>query len=100
MLHAKSFHPKRLKENIPLGQFQRVRRICYQENDFKTRSEDIVARFQARGYKNASIQTAYTKARSRDRPTLLQKRSGPTLKNYRVVFATAYSTGRKNQTDS
>lgn len=69
-----------------------MQRICDKENDFKTRSEDMVARFQARGYKNATIQTAYTKARSRDRPTLLQKRSGPTLKNDRVVFATAYST--------
>ena len=32
-LHYKSYHPSKLKENIPYGQFIRIKRICTNNND-------------------------------------------------------------------
>ncbi len=39
LLHYGSFHPFHLKNNIPFGQFQRLRRICDLDSDFQTQSQ-------------------------------------------------------------
>lgn len=50
ILHAKSFHPDTLIKNIPFGQFQRLRRICDRDSDFKVKSGEMYSRFRERGY--------------------------------------------------
>ena len=42
MLRVDSFHPPWLIENIPFGQFQRLKRICDSEADFKRHAQDTV----------------------------------------------------------
>jgi len=41
LLHAHSFHPPWLIDNIPFGQIQRLRRICDSDQDFPNQSMDI-----------------------------------------------------------
>lgn len=73
ILNARSFHPNRLKENVPYGHFQGVKRICDQENVFETISEEIMSRFRERRYRNSTLQRAYTRAKHVDRASLLQR---------------------------
>lgn len=73
ILHARSFHPKWLKENVPYGQFQRVRRICDLDNSFECKAKEMTSRFKERGYKNTTLQEAYSRAKSANRISLLEE---------------------------
>ena len=91
ILHAKSFHPDPLIRNIPYGQFQRLRRICDDENDFKSKSKEMYDRFRERGYSPKVLDTALTRAASLQRDPLLERKP-PKEGQDRVFFSTGYST--------
>jgi len=91
ILHAKSFHPNWLIENIPYGQFQRVKRICDQEHIFESKSLEMMSRFKERGYRSSILKKAYTRAQQVDRSVLLQRNTWKQTKQ-RPVFVTTYST--------
>lgn len=91
ILHAKSFHPNWLKENVPYGQFQRVKRICDQDHVFESKSLEMMPRFKERGYRSSTLQKAYTRAKHVARSSLLQ-RNTPKQTKERPVFVTTYST--------
>lgn len=57
-----SFHPPWLLNNIPYGQFQRLRRICNDDTNFEYHAKEMGQRFKTRGYKDDVISTAYQKA--------------------------------------
>ena len=44
-LNYSSSHPVRCKNSIPYSQFLRLRRICSEEEDFTTRSEEMTSFF-------------------------------------------------------
>lgn len=73
ILHGRSFHPKWLKDNVPCGQFQRIRRICDQDQDFENKSQEMRSRFVKQGYNNSTLQNAYSIARQTDRTSLLKR---------------------------
>ena len=55
ILRADSYHPSWLVENIPFGQFQRIKRICDSEEGFEINAQDMSQRFKKRGYKHKTI---------------------------------------------
>lgn len=93
ILHASSFHPDHTIQNIPYGQFVRLRRICSDENDYGIKANEMSQRFRERGYDDSLINQAAEKAHRRDRASLLN----PTPKNTenRVTFVSEYSTASK-----
>lgn len=74
VLRADSFHPSSLVSNIPVGQFQRLRRICDSKTDFYKQAKIMYERFQHRGYKDKILNQALKKAESTERSTLLGKK--------------------------
>lgn len=81
LLHADSFHPSSLKSNIPLGQFQRLKRICSSNNDFSDQASNMYSRFRQRGYKKDILDNALTKVKSTERKELFKKKAKTTNKN-------------------
>ncbi|XP_072000686.1 uncharacterized protein [Engystomops pustulosus] len=67
-----SFHPKHLRESIPVGQFLRVRRNCSNITDFRAQAKDLTDRFRTRGYPKKVISKAFLRARDSERQNLLQ----------------------------
>ena len=71
-LHAKSYHPKSLKESIPYSQILRVKRICSTIADFKTNCDILLKKFINRGYKASSILEQIDKVNRLNRNDLMQ----------------------------
>lgn len=93
ILHYQSYHPQHLKDNIPYGQFQRLKRICDQDEDFCEQSDRMSKRFHERSYKRSVVSAARTKAASTNRSSLLQPSTKrKKRKNTGVCFVTRYST--------
>ena len=61
ILHGDSFHPIALKRSLPVSQFNRIRRICTKDTDYRTQAEDLSNRFQQRHYKTEWISAARCK---------------------------------------
>lgn len=92
ILRADSFHPPHLINNIPYGQFQRLRRICDNDSDFVSQADSMTRRFKERAYPSDVVEQAYTKARSIPRNTLLIKNRQRRREQSRPYFVTTYST--------
>ena len=94
LLRADSFHPSYLINNIPFGQFQRLRRLCDEEDDFNIQATDMAGRFVSRGYKQEVVVRARNKAHDINRNDLLIKKNRrPTNSSQsRPYFVTQYST--------
>ena len=54
-LHYKSYHPCKLKENIPYGQFLRIKRICTNNNDAEDSMNGLKSNFTQWGYPEKSF---------------------------------------------
>jgi len=90
LLHANSYHPPWLIDNIPFGQIQRLRRICDSDQDFPNQSMDIQLRCQQRGYQTQTLIQAHNRAQSLERKNLLQSRP-KILSTQKPYFVTNYS---------
>ena len=90
ILRADSFHPPSLINNIPFGQFQRLRRICDREEDFDQKAVEMHARFQQRGYKPGLLDQSLTRAKSLEREGLLRQ-SHRQQSPEQMYFVTQYS---------
>uniref|UniRef100_A0A3P8U3H0 Reverse transcriptase domain-containing protein n=1 Tax=Amphiprion percula TaxID=161767 RepID=A0A3P8U3H0_AMPPE len=92
VLHAESFHPKSLIENIPFGQFQRLKRICNSQTDFNTQATEMQQRFVQRGYKAKTLSGALTRVKTLDRRNLLIRRQrAPSQTKNRIFCTLQYS---------
>lgn len=91
ILRADSFHPNGLINNIPYGQFQRLRRICDSQTDFDQQSKSMYQRFRNRGYKANTLNDALSKAKSTERSALLQKRTRNRNNNNKIFCSLQYS---------
>ena len=91
LLHAQSHHPKHLVENIPYGQFLRLKRICNNAYDYEEKADDMHRRFRQRGYKESVIQTARDRVKDVQRESLLVPKD-KTIKEGRVTFVSEYNT--------
>lgn len=91
LLHAESFHPKNLIDNIPFGQYQRLRRICDSETDFDHQAQEMHERFTQRGYRAKTLQTALSRAKSLDRKSLLTKKQHLSSSSNKIFCSLEYS---------
>lgn len=98
LLRADSFHPLHMIENIPFGQFQRLRRICDIDIDFNQQASVMSARFLNRAYKRDVVAKAQFKAYSLNRSDLLKKKQRNSASQSRPFFVTQYSTAAKHIT--
>lgn len=80
-LHWTSSHPLHLRRAIPYSQLIRVARNCVDPNDVARAKEDLLARFQARGYPTTVLNEAAARLestlRSKSRQQLLQASTRP-----------------------
>ena len=70
-LHKKSCHPWHTKKAIPFSQALRIRRICSDENIFKSRLAELKGWFKGRGYEESFIQQQIDRVRGLDREALV-----------------------------
>ena len=77
-LHYESFHNPSVKNNIPYSQFLRLRRLCSDEDDFRTKSNQMTHFFLARHYPQSLVHKAHHKALSVPRTESLQTKPKPT----------------------
>ena len=70
-LHHSSYHPTKMKTNIPYGQFLRARKICSDEADANTAIADLERKFQERGFPQTQMEEQKTRSKSIPRETLL-----------------------------
>lgn len=90
ILRADSFHPQTLISNIPVGQFQRLKRICDSENSFELHSMDMYKRFQNRGYNKKILDNSLTKVNNIQRKDLLRKTWSQQKNSNKLFFSTPF----------
>lgn len=90
LLRADSFHSPHLINNIPYGQFLRLRRICDQDQDFHFQSAVMSKRFRERGYQKEVVSNAQKKAMQCKRENLSTKKQRP-QKGNQIFFSTRFS---------
>ncbi|XP_075422987.1 uncharacterized protein LOC142463956 [Ascaphus truei] len=86
-VHASSNHHKQWLQNIPLGQFHRIRRNCSRDTDFVQQSGELSLKFKHKGYDKQLINESFKKVSSMDRSTMLQ-----TSKNRQVTSRLGYNS--------
>lgn len=59
---------------MPFGQFQRLCRICDNEEDFNIKSKEMFDRFKERGSTPKVLNAALNKAQAQERSALLQRK--------------------------
>ncbi|XP_078523015.1 uncharacterized protein LOC144792032 [Lissotriton helveticus] len=90
MLHFNSNHPASQKNNIPFGQFLRLRRNCTSMPDYDRHATILKEKFIERGYPKRMVRHAYKRAKYFNRETLFQPRDR-TQKNQPIMFVTNFS---------
>ena len=70
-LHFKSAHPKHLIDSLPYSQALRIRRICSQNDELITQSDNLNRLFIAQGYKLSLVEEQINKAITKDRKDTL-----------------------------
>lgn len=93
ILHASSFHPDHITNNIPYGQFIRLKRICSNQDDFEVKANDMAQRFRERGYNQMVIDQAMERVSCKTRSELLNP--APKMSENVVTFVSEYSTSSK-----
>ncbi|XP_069502378.1 uncharacterized protein [Ambystoma mexicanum] len=89
LLIYNSFHPRSLRENLPIGQFLRLRRNCTDLEDFTRASRALKQRLSARGYPQKCINRAYKRAKYANRARCLQHE--PSIKEDRITCVSTFS---------
>ena len=88
-LHHDSYHPQKLLENIPYGQFLRVKKICLQPEDADLAMDAIERKFRDRGFPQELTEAQRQRTNSVARSDLLiDKKRDPTN---RTPFTTTYN---------
>ena len=71
-LTYKSSHPVRYKNSVPYSQFPRLKRICSDENDYKTKGKEMASFFLQRDYPLAVVDRALQHVHTIPRDTALR----------------------------
>ncbi|XP_078510443.1 uncharacterized protein LOC144770079 [Lissotriton helveticus] len=83
-----SNHPRNLRENLPYGQFLRVRRNCTFKEDFQYHSANLTSKLCNRGYPKKLVKSCMKRAQWTPRETTLERKIKPALK--RQVCVTTF----------
>ena len=89
-LNYSSSHPVRCKNSIPYSQFLRLRRICSEEEDFRTRSEEMTSFFTRRGYPPAVVNQALQRVRSTPSESTINSNTAPSTEEQAVPLVLTY----------
>ena len=83
-----SSHPSGVKNSIPYSQFLRLRRLCSDDSDFSSKSEEICQFFEKRGYPVSVVKAGHHRAQQFDRQSSLQ--TSQKDKNDRIPFTLTF----------
>ena len=83
-----SSHPSHVKNSIPYSQFLRLRRLCSDDSDFSSKSEEMCQFFEKRGYPVSVVKAGYHRAQQFDRQSSLQ--TSQKGKNDRIPFTLTF----------
>ena len=83
-----SSHPQPCKDSIPHSQFQRLRRICSEDQDFENQAQKMVDFFRARQYPEDLVHKGLESARSTTRTQALSPRTRSTQADRPVATLT------------
>ncbi|XP_069499168.1 uncharacterized protein [Ambystoma mexicanum] len=90
LLHFNSHHAKHLKNNLPFGQFLRLKRNSSLKDDFARSADVLTNKLLAKGYPPRVIRNASKRAYNNNREALLEKSSRP-IKKIGTVFVNTFS---------
>lgn len=62
LLHYQSAHSKHLRVSLPISQFKRVIRICFDESEINSQLKAMYGKFVERGYPTMTLDKALTRA--------------------------------------
>ncbi|KAJ1126769.1 hypothetical protein NDU88_005175 [Pleurodeles waltl] len=90
LLQYQSFHPRALRDNLPVGQFLRLRRNCSSVGDYYKHADKLTIKLNTKDYPPHLIRRARKRARNNNRDQLLQPRaSKPDLE--KIVCVTTFN---------
>ena len=87
LLHSSS-HPSHVKNSIPYSQFLRLRRLCSDDFDFSSKSEEMCQFFEKRGYPASVVKAGLHRAQQFDWQSALQ--TSQKDKNDRIPFTPTF----------
>ena len=89
-LHFNSYHPARLIQNIPYGQFLRCKKICTTPQDADKAMTELEDKFRQRGYPASNTKKQRDRTKDLARNSLLQDKEKS--QERRTPFSTTYNT--------
>ncbi|KAJ1184101.1 hypothetical protein NDU88_000911 [Pleurodeles waltl] len=75
LLQYQSFHPRALRDNLPVGQFLRLRRNCSSVTDYRKHADKLSTKLHTKDYPPHLVNRARKRARNNNRDQLLQPRA-------------------------
>ncbi|KAJ1122525.1 hypothetical protein NDU88_001011 [Pleurodeles waltl] len=90
LLQFQSFHPRSLKDNLPVGQFLRLRRNCSELAHYTKRAKKLTKKLRAKGYLAHITRRAEKKGRFSHGYLLLQP-SERSEKKERLICVTTFN---------
>ena len=72
LLRFDSHHPKSLRQNLPYGQFLRLRRNCSEVEQFSQQAQSLSGKLDLKGYPTRTIRNARKRALNTHRDILLE----------------------------
>ncbi|KAJ1200586.1 hypothetical protein NDU88_004409 [Pleurodeles waltl] len=67
LLQYQSFHQRALKDNLPVGQFLRLRRNCSSVADYRKHADKLAIKLQTKNYPTHLVNKARKRARNNNR---------------------------------
>ena len=83
-----SSHPSHVKNSIPYSQFLRLRRLCSDDSDFGSKSDEMCKFFAERCYPSSTVTSALERVHNIDRETALKPTEPKTEE--RIPFTLTY----------
>ncbi|XP_075423902.1 uncharacterized protein LOC142464305 [Ascaphus truei] len=80
-VHAESNHASRWLNNIPLGQFHRMKRNCTKDGDFVTQSQLLELKFRDKEFDTQLVKQSFDRVAALDRSSLLEQSRNKRINN-------------------
>ena len=94
-LNKKSCHPTHVIENLPKGQFIRIRRICSDIADYDSNANTMKKHFQLRGYDEKRLSKTIETVRKMERDDLLKDKVKDIKDDGRILVLTWHPSLKK-----
>ena len=96
LLHASSFHAPHLLNNLPYGQYLRLKRNATLQQDYETAANKLTQSLLRRGYTLRTLQAAKRRAELKDRKDLLSVKTSGKSKEDRIYTALQFTPYTSN----